>query len=71
MGPRVSALRNEDCPATGGGGTYAAERRIGYKALRRAGLTPYVARLLLNYADQYIAGLGVSATTVTRMPGDC
>jgi hypothetical protein len=53
-----------------GGGTYAAERRIGYKALRKAGMTPGDARAALRQADGYCASLGVNLATVTRIPGN-
>ena len=53
-----------------GGGNYAAERRIGYKALRRAGVSKCEARDLIKYADDYFNGLGVGPQTPTRIPGD-
>ncbi|MBY0588600.1 hypothetical protein K2X85_15605 [bacterium] len=53
-----------------GGGTYAAERRIGYKALRRAGVSPEDARQAIAEADNYFYGLGVRADTPTRIPGN-
>ena len=53
-----------------GGGTYAAERRIGYKALRKAGMAPGDARAALRQAEAYCASLGAHLTTVTRMPGN-
>ena len=53
-----------------GGGTYAAERRIGYKALRKAGMAPGEARVTLHQADGYFASLGVHLATVTRIPGN-
>jgi hypothetical protein len=53
-----------------GGGTYAAERRIGYKALRRAGYTPEEARRAIQEADDYFRSIGVGPTTPTRIPGD-
>ncbi len=51
-----------------GGGTYAAERRIGYKALRRAGVSPDEARGAIQRADTYFEGIGVGPDTVTRVP---
>jgi hypothetical protein len=53
-----------------GGGTYAAERRIGYKALRKAGMAPGDVRAVLRQADAYFASLGADLTTVTRLPGN-
>ncbi|KYG10820.1 hypothetical protein BE21_09625, partial [Sorangium cellulosum] len=52
-----------------GGGTYGAERRIGYKALRRAGQSPGDARALIEQADSYFQSIGVTSTTPTRIPG--
>lgn len=51
-----------------GGGTYAAERRIGYKALRRGGLSPEEARAYIEMADAYFQSIGVSPSTPTRIP---
>ncbi len=53
-----------------GGGTYAAERRIAYKALRKAGVPPAEARQLIGTADQYFGSLGVGPSTPTRYPGN-
>ena len=53
-----------------GGGTYAAERRIAYKALRQAGLTVDEARTAIEWADEYFTSIGLSPTTVTRIPGN-
>jgi RHS repeat-associated protein len=53
-----------------GGGTYAAERRIGYKALRRAGMSPEDARQAVEEADGYFQSIGVGPSTPTRIPGD-
>jgi RHS repeat-associated protein len=53
-----------------GGGTYSAERRIGYKALRKAGLTPQQARRQIQRADEYFRTLGVTGETATRIPGN-
>ena len=50
-----------------GGGTYAAERRIGYRALRRAGLEPEEARLAIEeVADPYFFGRGITMQTPTN-----
>jgi hypothetical protein len=51
-----------------GGGTYAAERRIGYKALRRGGLTPEDARAQILTADLHFESIGVTLDTATRVP---
>ncbi|WP_445367700.1 RHS repeat-associated core domain-containing protein [Methylomonas sp. BW4-1] len=53
-----------------GGGTYAAERRIGYKALRRSGIPETDARALIRQADDYFQSIGVNPDTVTRIPGN-
>jgi len=53
-----------------GGGTYAAERRIAYKALRRAGFTANEARATIHRADTYFRSLGVLPETRTRIPGN-
>ncbi len=53
-----------------GGGTYAAERRIGYKALRRAGYSQSEARRVIQEADDYFYGIGVRPDTPTRIPGN-
>lgn len=52
-----------------GGGTYGAERRIGYRALRAAGFSKDQTRLALARADEYFQKLGVTPTTATRIPG--
>jgi hypothetical protein len=53
-----------------GGGTYAAELRIAYKALRVGGLSPNAARFLIGYANEYFASIGVNPSTSTRIPGN-
>jgi RHS repeat-associated protein len=53
-----------------GGGTYAAERRIGYKALRAAGLSPEQSRQAVEFADRYFGSIGVTPSTPTRVPGN-
>jgi RHS repeat-associated protein len=53
-----------------GGGTYGAERRIGYKALRRAGRSKEEARGEIERADKYFNNLGVTKETETRIPGN-
>lgn len=50
-----------------GGGTYAAERRIGYKAIRRAGLSAQEARCLFAaHVDPYFAKLGFTGDSPMR-----
>jgi RHS repeat-associated protein len=53
-----------------GGGTYAAERRIGYKAMRKAGVSQSDARAAIQQADDYFGSIGVGPDTVTRIPGN-
>ena len=53
-----------------GGGSYAAERRIGYKALRVAGFSPEAARAAIASADVFFARLGITAESAMRIPGD-
>lgn len=53
-----------------GGGTYAAERRIGYNALRKAGVDKTDARQAIGEADDYFQSIGVTPSTPTRIPGD-
>jgi RHS repeat-associated protein len=53
-----------------GGGTYGAERRIAYKALRRAGLSEAAAHRTIQEADAYFRSIGVDPTTPTRVPGN-
>lgn len=53
-----------------GGGTYAAERRIGYKALRKAGVSQSEARSHIQRADDYFGGLGVTPSTTMRSVGN-
>ena len=53
-----------------GGGTYATERRIGYKALRKAGIDSDQSRNAIQHADDYFKSIGVEKNTVTRIPGN-
>jgi hypothetical protein len=53
-----------------GGGTYGAERRIAYKALRMAGFSDAGARAEIARADQYFQSIGVTPQTPTRIPGN-
>jgi RHS repeat-associated protein len=54
----------------GVGGTYAAERMVAYRAMRRAGLSTEEARCHIMHSDSYFSSLGVGGSTVTRMPGN-
>ena len=69
-GPEHSLARSTAVQRQAGGGTYAAERRIGYKALRRAGISEADARTLILWADEYFQSIGVNPDTVTRIPGN-
>jgi len=51
-----------------GSGTYAAERRIGYKALRKARLSEEQARAAIREVDAYFGSIGATAGTTTRIP---
>ena len=53
-----------------GGGTYAAERRIGYKGLRQSGYTKPDARQIISKTDALFQSIGVTPTTPTRIPGN-
>ena len=53
-----------------GGGTYASERRIAYKALRSAGYTRAAARAELRRADAFARQLGLTPLSPTRIPGN-
>jgi RHS repeat-associated protein len=53
-----------------GGGTYGAERRIGYKALRTSGMSQDDAREAIGRADAYFKSITVNKNTVTRIPGN-
>jgi hypothetical protein len=53
-----------------GGGTYGAERRIGYRALRKAGFSRAQSRDAIRRADDYFRSLGVGPATITRIPGN-
>ena len=54
-----------------GGGTYGAERRIGYRALREAGYSQADARAAIKLADDYFIGqLGMTFSTPTQVPGN-
>jgi RHS repeat-associated protein len=53
-----------------GGGTYGAERKIGYRALRAAGVSADEARANIVRADHYFNSLGVQTSTPTRIPGN-
>lgn len=51
-----------------GGGTYGAERKIGYKALRKAGIAKEKAREAIERADNYFDSIGVTKDTITKIP---
>jgi hypothetical protein len=53
-----------------GGGTYASERRIAYKSLRKIGLSRAEAKQAIQRADNYFGGIGVEPRTPTRIPGN-
>ena len=63
--PHYKANRVQD---QRGGGSLAAERRIAYKAVRRAGLSPVESRCSLMKTDSYFSGIGASATSNTTVP---
>ena len=52
----------------GDGGTYGAERRVAFRALREAGVSANDAKQLVRQADQYFRNLGVTLDTQTRIP---
>ena len=57
--------------STIGGGTYGAERRIGYRSLREAGLSVDEAKATIRGADSYFMDkLGLGLDSPTRMPGN-
>ena len=53
-----------------GGGTYGAERRVSYRALREAGMSPQQARAAVERSDEYFRSIGVTRSTTTRIPGN-
>jgi hypothetical protein len=53
-----------------GGGSYSAERRIAYKALRKAKIERGTARRAIEKADSYFSKIGVKPETPTRIPGN-
>ncbi|WP_309475652.1 RHS repeat-associated core domain-containing protein [Pseudomonas sp. B21-032] len=63
--PHYNANRVQD---QRGGGSLAAERRIAYKAVRRAGLTSQQSRCSILKADAYFSDIGASATSNTTIP---
>jgi len=68
--PGTPHSRTRPVQREAGGGTYGAERQIGYKALRRAGETPADARSLIEQGDDYFHSIGVNRNTPTTIPGD-
>jgi hypothetical protein len=67
--PSTPHFRATQVQAQRGGGTYGAERRIAYKALRAAGFSPDEARAAIQRADEFFASIGVTPQTPTRIPG--
>lgn len=65
--PHYNATRVQD---QRGGGTYGAERRIAYKALRFANIDKDEARKIIEWADDYFSSIGVTPNTPTRIPGN-
>jgi hypothetical protein len=53
-----------------GGGTLAAEMRIGYKSLRRAGFSETQARQIIAETDAYFESIDATPSTPTRIPGN-
>jgi len=53
-----------------GGGTLAAEMRIGYKSLRQAGYSEPQARQIIAESDAYFRSIGATPSTPTRIPGN-
>ena len=53
-----------------GGGNYASERRMAYRALRTAGISQADARKAIEYADEYFHSIGVLYDAITRIPGN-
>jgi len=53
-----------------GGGTYGAERRIAYNALRAAGYSNSEVTQAIEEADRYFNSIGVNQNTPTRIPGN-
>jgi len=76
LGGKSTTIGSEHYIATqvqrqAGGGTYAAERRIGYKAIRKAGLSEEESKcLFLMHVDPHFNGLSVSGSSPTRIPGN-
>ena len=55
--------------STIGGGTYGAERRIGYRSLREAGFPVDEAKATIRNADKYFMDeLGLNLDSPTRIP---
>jgi RHS repeat-associated protein len=54
----------------GTGGAYASERVVGYRALRRSGLSAEESRCHIMFADADLKKLGINGNTQTRIPGN-
>jgi hypothetical protein len=53
-----------------GGGSYKAERRIAFRALRKAGIKKDDAKALIRNADEHFKAIDVKPETSTRIPGN-
>ncbi|MFJ2366574.1 RHS repeat-associated core domain-containing protein [Pseudomonas sp. NPDC087697] len=53
-----------------GGGSYRLERKIGYRALRKAGIKKDDAKALIRNADEHFKAIDVQSETPTRIPGN-
>lgn len=52
----------------GDGGTYGAERRVGYRAMRAAGVPRTEAKQAIRQSDDYFSTIGVNLQTPTNIP---
>ena len=53
-----------------GGGSYNAERKIAFIALRKAGIKKDDAKALIRNADEHFKSIDVTPQTPTRIPGN-
>lgn len=51
-------------------GTYAGERRLGYRALRGAGIDRNESKQIIREADNYFNSINVNTKTKTVKPGN-
>ncbi|MDD5373278.1 MAG: hypothetical protein PHO62_07640 [Sulfurimonas sp.] len=63
--PHYKATREQ---RKSGGGTYDKERKIAYKALRKAGTSKEEAKSAVQRADNYFESIGVDKNTLTNIP---